>query len=926
MAVVDINDVSVTELTKDTVNLTTDKIPLAGKKRITPAELLQSISNSTFVYEYSTTTAKADPGSGKFRLNNATLSSVTELYISETDDNSISVATLLSLLDNCIIVIKQRDSNTKHAVYQLRANADEGSYASFYLYHLSSAAMDNTSKCDISFVKNDSMVNGTSITMDEVVPLVKTIGISHDFGGTTDPIPVWCNNVLQQPMYYNPNNGVHYTTIFLPPNTQAKIDIIDDNGAWRTFSSCTLSNVRHRRNPDVIMYVSPDVDDGSGSFTELDPGSIGDAISNIASRTEVRCYQGTKPYFFGEKSISHSYDDVTFIAVEGEKPEFRGASGYVRSWTSVGSGAYSADEETGTHNGGSGSSTLSDSTASWTTNELIGMTVKNTTDGSEGVITANTATTITATLAGGTDNDWDASDAYAIRPFDSTMQQVHFYDPTYGRIERLPPLDTVAEVQGANNHGGWAIVSDVLYVSLPSNADPNNYDFIIPNGYDYCMLFYGDRIWIEGITISHYGCSSNGRGLRFSYVTTASDGLTVKNCVIRAVDAQGIIITDRNDIWIEGNIFQDYKDHLTWDDWKLATLTSEVSCSLYFQRCNRIVVFDNEVRGNADWTIFKADNETGTHDGTNNASVLTDSGSSWTTNELIGSIIRNTTDGSWGTVTANTSTTITATLIGGTDNDWDTGDAYTLKKVSNQHADVFDNFMYNYADGGELDGVNRQIRYFNNRMQSNKYLIAGATINGGPIWYVNNNAYQIGWQTPADYEATSAYSQQGTKFNYDDTPVAMMFVYNNTMNALYGNTTVFPDGARAWSNDSDTANLAHKLIAMYGANNIFAGRGHPFFDECGVSNYELWDFNQYYTTNEYSYTTNLYLWHNTGYSTFASFQSGSGVDVNSVESNPNLDANTNLPTSELPGMTIPGISNNPVFYDIKAAKGSNIAV
>jgi hypothetical protein len=68
----------------------------------------------------------------------------------------------------------------------------------------------------------------------------------------------------------------------------------------------------------------------------------------------------------------------------------------------------------------------------------------------------------------------------------------------------------------------------------------------------------------------------------------------------------------------------------------------------------------------------------GAHDGADNAAVLTDSDASFGTNDLIGLTVNNTTDGSSGTITANTPTTITATLGGGTDNDWDIGDTYTI--------------------------------------------------------------------------------------------------------------------------------------------------------------------------------------------------------------------------------------------------------
>jgi hypothetical protein len=58
---------------------------------------------------------------------------------------------------------------------------------------------------------------------------------------------------------------------------------------------------------------------------------------------------------------------------------------------------------------------MTDSAASFTADALIGRIIYNTTDGSKGTITDNTDTTVTvAALTGGTDNDWDTSDAYAI--------------------------------------------------------------------------------------------------------------------------------------------------------------------------------------------------------------------------------------------------------------------------------------------------------------------------------------------------------------------------------------------------------------------------------------------------------------------------------------------------------------------------------
>jgi len=69
---------------------------------------------------------------------------------------------------------------------------------------------------------------------------------------------------------------------------------------------------------------------------------------------------------------------------------------------------------TGSHTGSSNSSSLTDSSASFPTDALIGFTINNTTDGSSGTITDNTSVGVTATLSGGTDDDWDGGDAYTI--------------------------------------------------------------------------------------------------------------------------------------------------------------------------------------------------------------------------------------------------------------------------------------------------------------------------------------------------------------------------------------------------------------------------------------------------------------------------------------------------------------------------------
>lgn len=122
----------------------------------------------------------------------------------------------------------------------------------------------------------------------------------------------------------------------------------------------------------------------------------------------------------------------------------------------------------GTHTGGAHATILTDATAHWVVDRLVGLTVLNTTDSSEGVITANTVNTVTvAALAGGTANAWALNDVYSIPGGDydtvdwdswnptfvagAVIMQTEIYavDPAYVKVlvENLDPVQTVTIVE-----------------------------------------------------------------------------------------------------------------------------------------------------------------------------------------------------------------------------------------------------------------------------------------------------------------------------------------------------------------------------------------------------------------------------------------------------------------------------------------------
>lgn len=108
-----------------------------------------------------------------------------------------------------------------------------------------------------------------------------------------------------------------------------------------------------------------------------------------------------------------------------------------------------------------------------------------------------------------------------------------------------------------------------------------------------------------------------------------------------------------------------------------------------------------------DWWNKSTPTATPTHDGSNGASVLSDSGEAFTVDEYIGYTVYNTTDGSQALITDNDGTTITGSLYGGTDNDWDTGDAYVLGVPLNGDAaaGISHRFMIKTRSAGvDIDG------------------------------------------------------------------------------------------------------------------------------------------------------------------------------------------------------------------------------
>lgn len=105
----------------------------------------------------------------------------------------------------------------------------------------------------------------------------------------------------------------------------------------------------------------------------------------------------------------------------------------------------SRSRDSGTHTGTHDSPTLVDVSKHWTVNEWVGHLLYNLTDGSFGVVTSNTDSSIAATLAGGAENLWDPDDQYVIVSR-ACRGWVHLNDNGYsGEIFMSLPDETLAD-------------------------------------------------------------------------------------------------------------------------------------------------------------------------------------------------------------------------------------------------------------------------------------------------------------------------------------------------------------------------------------------------------------------------------------------------------------------------------------------------
>jgi len=132
-----------------------------GQKLTTVADFLPAGGDSA-MFQYSTTTGDADPGAGKFRLNNATISSVTAMFIDDLEFNGTDVSAWIQSWDDVVgndtnrgrIRISKANTLDTWMVFKVTgAITDANGYSKITLIYIDSAGtFANNDKTFVSFV------------------------------------------------------------------------------------------------------------------------------------------------------------------------------------------------------------------------------------------------------------------------------------------------------------------------------------------------------------------------------------------------------------------------------------------------------------------------------------------------------------------------------------------------------------------------------------------------------------------------------------------------------------------------------------------------------------------------------------------------------------------------------------------------------
>ena len=156
------NTISSPEFTDDASTRASKTLGFDSEGNLTTVADFLPAGGDSAMFQYSTTTTDADPGAGKFRLNNATISSATEMYIDDLEFNGTDVSAWVQSWDDVtgndtnrgrIRISKANTLDTWMVFKVTGAITDASGYSKISLVYIDTAGtFSNEDKVFISFV------------------------------------------------------------------------------------------------------------------------------------------------------------------------------------------------------------------------------------------------------------------------------------------------------------------------------------------------------------------------------------------------------------------------------------------------------------------------------------------------------------------------------------------------------------------------------------------------------------------------------------------------------------------------------------------------------------------------------------------------------------------------------------------------------
>jgi hypothetical protein len=131
-----------------TTSVTSVSAPVKSGRFITASVYAKAVKNKTMTF--STSTTNSDPGTGGIRFNNATYSSVTAIYVDNTDAAGTEMTYFLDSLLGSTITVKNVSTTSGTATYLVTAVSNSTGYRTLTVTHVSSTGTLATSSSGVT--------------------------------------------------------------------------------------------------------------------------------------------------------------------------------------------------------------------------------------------------------------------------------------------------------------------------------------------------------------------------------------------------------------------------------------------------------------------------------------------------------------------------------------------------------------------------------------------------------------------------------------------------------------------------------------------------------------------------------------------------------------------------------------------------------